>query len=90
MYRQGVKPLYRENPNIAKANNFIGLMVRFKVLAKMRRTPEGMIYLKWSADTETCVMKISVMMPDGWTYHFRKPASLTGWNIYINDRKICS
>lgn len=52
------------------------------------RTSEGMIYLRWSADQDAHVLRMTLTKPEGWTSRLEIPFELCGWEIYLNDRLI--
>lgn len=166
VHRMGPCPEYRANPNIGKANLFIGLMIRFDALGRlgsikelvrelkdvyleelrlgsgtffeninafsgchgfngmagalitekvlglgqpMQKTKtiriephpgdlrwaegvakceDGMIFLKWSADSDLHSLKISLTIPKGWKADFHRSFELQGWQIEMNGEII--
>ena len=45
----GYSPRFRPDPNVGRSNLFIGLMIRFSVLAKMGRS------MRWYGRRKTCI-----------------------------------
>lgn len=166
VHTMGPCPEYRANPNIGKANLFIGLMIRFDVLGRLGHISElvrelkdvyleelklgsgtffeninafsgchgfngmagalltnkvlglgapegrtktvliephpgqlrwaegaaacedGMIFLRWSADADEHVLRMSLNPPAGWKADFRRPFELSGWKVELNGELI--
>ena len=57
---------------------------RLKWASGMMQTPDGPISLGWAADEDAHTLDITLDLPRGWQYRWRRPFELTGWEVSVN------
>lgn len=49
---------------------------------------DGLIILKWSADQEEHILRMSLTLPETWSYRIEIPFEIKKWQIYLNHKRI--